>query len=154
MSESETTSTTAARAAEVPIEQTVARVRSAASWFFWIAALSIANTVLVQMKSQSVTALGLGVTLVIDTIGGTSALVISVLCAGFFALLGWQARQFKLWPFYVGLAVYALDASIFVFARDWIGIAIHAFVLFVLFAGASSLRTLRKAGPAAAAAAA
>jgi len=142
----------AAPATELPIEQTVARVRSAASWFFWIAALSIANTVMVQMKASTVMALGLGVTLVIDTIGGMVAFVASVLCAGFFALLGWQARQFKLWPFWVGGVLYAFDALIFVFAGDWIGIAIHGFVLFMLFGGAMSLRTLRKAAPAAAAA--
>ena len=141
-------------APELPIEQTVARVRSAANWFFWIAALSLVNTVMVQMKANTVMALGLGITLAIDSFGGTTAFVVSALCAGAFALLGWQARQFKLWPFYVGMVVYGLDALILFFVSAWLGLLIHAFVLFSLFAGAASLRTLRKAGPAAAAAAA
>ena len=137
----------------MPIEQTVARVRSAANWFFWIAALSLLNTMMVLAKSGTVMALGLGTTLVLDAIGGPIPLALSLTCIGFSALLGWQARQFKLWPFYVGMALYAIDALIFVLATDWIGMAVHAFVLFSLFMGAASLRTLRKAGPAAAAAA-
>ena len=145
---------------ETPVAAVEAGVRSAANWFFWIAVLSVINSAMVYFKSESVMALGLGVTLVLDAIGGMMRadgggaiaqaipMALSALCVGVFALLGWQARQLKMWPFYVGIAAYGLDALIFIVSGDWVGMGIHAFVLFMLFGGAMTLKALRRAAAA------
>lgn len=149
----------------MPRAQLETNARRSANWFFWVAALSVLNTVMiVAMKSETVMVLGLGITIVMDAVaaealaqGGVSLmaaipLALNVIAIGVFALLGWQARKLKAWPFYLGFALYALDSVLFIMAGDWIGIGIHAFVLFVLFTGMATVQTLRKAPPAAAAA--
>ena len=56
--------------------------------------------------------------------------------------LGWRAGARRSWAFVLGLALYALDALIFVLAGDWLSVGFHAFVLFGVWSGYSSLRAL------------
>jgi hypothetical protein len=53
--------------------------------------------------------------------------------------MGSQGARGKLWAFYVGLAVYALDALIYVSFQDWMPVAFHALAIFFIGRGALSL---------------
>ena len=126
---------------------------SAASWFWWIGALSLVNSVLTMNDTSFAFTFGLGVAQIGDAwMAGDSGLLstlgffLSFGFSGLFLLLGWLAKH---WPpaFLIGMAVYALDSTIFIFAQDWIGVGFHAFALFLI---ASGYRAYRQAADAAA----
>jgi hypothetical protein len=137
-------------------------VRSSGAWFWWIAALSLVNTVGSMMKLKYAMVLGLGVTQVFDVMVYFDAsgapksdvsLLISVIhigvvvaASGLFYLLGRMARARSLPAFAIGIFLYALDSLIFVLGGDWIGVGFHAFVLFWLWGGYRVTRALNAAG--------
>ena len=117
-------------------------VRSAAQWFWWIAGLSLVNVVLYQTGSKTSFVMGLGVTALSDAALADSkpmGFVVDAVAIGFFLLMGSQGARGKLWAFYVGLAVYALDAFIYVSFQDWMPVAFHALAIFFIGRGALSL---------------
>ncbi|NJN65004.1 MAG: hypothetical protein HC882_09105 [Acidobacteria bacterium] len=135
-----------------------ARVRGGASWFYWIAALSIVNSIVVHMNGEWGFALGMGVTQVFDAIaiaigeasGGSAGTVATVVAIAFdlvaasvMALFGFLASREKAWAFVIGAVFYALDGVIFVIAGDLVGIGFHAFALFFVISGFLALRQLR-----------
>jgi hypothetical protein len=140
----------AAPEAPAPVKPTAGEValaspaiRSAARWFWWIAGLSLVNVVLFQTGSKANFVLGLGVTALADAVFANSkpiGFVVDAIAIGFFLLMGSQAARGRLWAFYVGLAVYALDALIYVTVQEWMPVAFHALALFFIARGALSLR--------------
>ena len=133
-------------------------IGSGANWFYWIAGLSVVNSVMHLFGSDRSFIVGLGITQVIDAIaaGGASsagasagnvlraiALFLDFMMAAFFVLLGWQAGKKRAWAFVLGMILYALDGLIFVLIRDWLSIGFHVFALFGVWAGYSALRKLR-----------
>jgi hypothetical protein len=121
---------------------------SGANWFFWIAALSIINSIVALSGSQWGFIVGLGITRVIDAIAfaaaaesgseGTIKLIafgINLVIAGFVAVWGYLARKRHRWAYVTGMVLYGLDGAIFVFAQDYLSVGFHAFVLFQLFRG-------------------
>jgi hypothetical protein len=135
----------AQRPAPSPSEVALASplIRSGARWFWWIAGLSVVNIVLFQTKSNASFVLGLGITALSDAAFANDKLtgfVIDAAAVGFFVLMGLQAARGKLWAFYVGLAVYALDALIYLNYQDWMPVAFHALAIFFIVRGAMALR--------------
>lgn len=127
-------------------------VQSGARWFWWIAGLSLVNTVLFHSGSDVNFVLGLGLTtlanlLFVDQV--PLALALSTLTIGFYVLVGWQAAQGRLWAFYVGLVVYAADALIYVQVGDWMSVAFHAVAIFFIAKGVMRARELGSASSAA-----
>jgi GYF domain 2 len=119
-----------------------ARLRSGASWFYWIAALSLINSVATLLGAGWRLIVGLGITQIVDAFaerlggGGLSvALALNVLISGVFVVFGVLAYKRKLWAYAVGMGLYLLDGVIFAVASDWLAAAFHAFVLFRLFSG-------------------
>ncbi len=140
------------------VEKLEKTLRSGANWFYWIAGLSVVNSAIQLLGSDTGFIIGLGVTQVVDGFakagadhagGGAGvvvraiAFVIDLVVAGFFALLAWQAGKKRSWAFILGMLLYALDALIFLLIRDWLSIGFHAFALFGLWTGYSSLRRMR-----------
>jgi hypothetical protein len=125
-------------------------IGSGARWFWWIAGLSLVNVVMYQTESKTSFVVGLGMTLLSDVIFRGNQLVgflIDAIVIGFFVLIGWQASRGKLAAFYIGLAVYVLDALIYVRAQDWMPVAFHGLAIYFIVKGAMSLRAaLQKAG--------
>ncbi len=122
---------------------------SGANWFFWIAALSLINSVVLLANGRWSFLAGLGITQIIDGIamgiadeaGGTAtiiAFVLDLMVAGVFVVIGLFARKHHTWAFILGMCLYALDAVIFLLAQVWFGLAFHAFVLYSLFRGLSA----------------
>ena len=127
----------------------VKRIHTSANWFFWIAGLSMINTVIAISGGNWSFIAGLGFTQLVDavmqnagSIGTVIALAFDILAAAVFVGLGLLARRMVVWPFIVGLIIYVLDALILIIAQLWLGVAFHVYVLIMIVVG---MNTLRKA---------
>jgi len=129
---------------------TLAQLKSGASWFYWIAALSLVNSVVAFTGSDWRFIIGLGITQIFDAIGQEIssggkfvALVLDLIAAGICAVFGVFANKGQMWAFITGMVLFGLDGLIFLLVGDWIGVAFHVFVLYCLFRGAQACRQLR-----------
>lgn len=135
------------------------RFKGGANWFYWIAGLSIINTVIFLLGSDWSFVVGLGITQVVDGVvaglasysGGGNAIMVKVgaflinaTIAGIFALFGVLSRQRSRGAFIIGMVLYALDAFIFVAVGAWLSVAFHAFALFGLWGGLRALGQLNE----------
>jgi hypothetical protein len=128
---------------------TEAPLKSGASWFYWIAGLSLINSIVAFTGSDWRFILGLGITQVFDALGhdigsagNAVVLALDLLAAGVCVFFGVFAHKRHLWAFVVGMVLFALDGLIFLFAQDWLGVGFHVFVLYCLFRGAKACREL------------
>jgi hypothetical protein len=127
--------------------------RQGSAWFFWIAGLSLVNSVIILTGNEWSFIIGLGVTQLIDGIavalsadlGSTATLValfLDLLVAAAFVGLGILARRGYQAVYLVGMIVYAFDGAIFLLVQDWLSVGFHAFALFCIFAGFKANRAL------------
>jgi hypothetical protein len=80
-----------------------------------------------------------------EQVGGSVkviALVLDLMVAGIFVVLGLFAQKHHTWAFVFGMVVYALDGLIFVMFGDWLSAAFHAFVLYSIYRGLAANRKL------------
>jgi hypothetical protein len=143
------------------IAQLARRVSSGASNFYWVAALSVINTLMSVFNAGRYFVIGLAISLLVDGIfvGVAEALpeaqlivklidvVISVVIAGVFALFGYLAIKGKRWAFIVGMVLYAFDALLMLAFQEWIGLIFHLFFLWGMFGGLQALSKLQKFMP-------
>ncbi len=128
-----------------------------AHWFYWIAALSVINSIIFMFMAKSGVSfvVGLGITQKIAAIGVEAAregdpalryvaLGVEIVAAGIFALFGLLARKMHLWAFVVGMLLYALDSLIFVYAEEWWSVGFHVFAFGGLCYGVAAQWKLRK----------
>jgi hypothetical protein len=122
---------------------------SSTSWFFWIAGLSVINSLISVFGGGVRLIVGLGITSVADALSSESgatvkvlSFVFTLLMAGLIAILGVLARKFFHWAFIVGMVVYALDGLLLLIAPDYLGLGFHAFVLFLLSKGVPASKKL------------
>jgi len=132
------------------------KIRSGASWFYWIAGLSILNSILLYTNQNLVFVIGLGITQLTDAIAmefinaepGASAtikavaLTVDILVSVILVMFGWLANKKNKWAFICGMTAYFLDGLIFLKVQDWMSIGFHLFALFFIFKGYSSLKDL------------
>jgi hypothetical protein len=122
--------------------------RSGALWFYWVAGLSVVNSLASLTGQQWRFILGLGITQLADALavhsgrGVGAVAVMDAVIVGGFVLLGRFAERGRVWAFAVGAVIYALDGLIFVGLRDWIGVAFHVFVLVMTVRGLDAARRL------------
>ncbi len=127
---------------------------SGAKWFYWIAGLSVVNTVIIFNEGDFTFVIGLGITQVIAGVGEVLAedvgplarqiaLALVVLCTGVFVVFGRYALKRRHWAFITGMVLYALDALIFLGVQDWWSFGFHIFALFCLYGGLRAERQLR-----------
>jgi hypothetical protein len=138
-----------------------AKLHSGARWFFWIAALTMINSIIVVMNGNWSFLAGLGITQIIDGLAlnisgqvGSAAIAIALILnatvAGVFVLFGLQAGKRQNWAFIIGMILYALDGLIFVLAEVWASAGFHVFALICIFLGLRAslkLNELEKANP-------
>ncbi|BCM93918.1 hypothetical protein IAD21_05813 [Abditibacteriota bacterium] len=127
-----------------------------ANWFFWIVGLSLVNAFLISGGSDKVMAIGANATLIMDYIAkeeiaksasmaGTLRgveVIFDVLVLGFYAFCGLMAVRGRVWGFYVGMTVFALDTIVSVISVDVIGGLLHAWALFCMWQGVSALKQI------------
>ena len=129
------------------------QLKGGGSWFYWIAGLSLVNSVIALSGSGTRFILGLGITQIFDELaqgmgsgaGLAVAVVLDLLAAAVFVLFGVFANKRHTWSFVVGMALYALDGLIYLIGQEWLGVGFHAFALFCLFRGFKACRALNAA---------
>jgi hypothetical protein len=125
--------------------------RSGGQWFFWIAALSLVNTIVAFTGQEWRFIIGLGITELVHGIAeqsggaGVKAGLVGLVVIGVFAFLGQRAVQGYGWAFVVGMALYGLDGAIFLLVQDWVGVGFHAFALTMMARGYLAARQLSPA---------
>jgi len=119
-----------------------ARVRAGARWFYWIAGLSLVNSLVVIFGGQFHFVVGLGITSVVDELakgigsaGTVLDLVINGTVAGLFFLFGSFAGKSHKWAFLAGMVLYGLDGLLLLAAKDILSVGFHAYALFTISRG-------------------
>lgn len=135
------------------------RLRNGANWFFWVAGLSMANSVIHLLGGSLSFMIGLGVMQVVDAIfleiaaavGPEGALIAKLFAlaldagiAAVVALFGFLARRRQTWIFVVGMVLYGLDGLLLLWVGDLWSVGFHALVLAGLYSGLTASRELRK----------
>ena len=117
-------------------------IKSGASWFYWIAALSVVNSVSALMGGSWRFIFSLGITELVDafaaqmgTTGKSVALGLNATVAGVFVLFGVFAGKRHGWAFIAGMVLFALDGLLTALLQEWISVAFHAFALYCIFKG-------------------
>ncbi len=125
------------------------KLRRGSAWFYWIAALSLVNTLLFIFGANINFLIGLGTTQLItaivlgigDGIGGSAAMgiakliavILSLAMTAIVALFGYLSRKGNR-PFLIGgMVLYALDGLLLLLFREWFGFLLHLFVLWGLY---------------------
>jgi hypothetical protein len=121
---------------------TAARAKAGAKWFYWIAALSMINSIVVITGGNFHFVVGLGITSVVDAMAkqaGSAGSVLDVIINGFvagaFALIGTFAVKAQRWAFLLGMTLYALDGLLLLGARDFLSVGFHAYALYAIYRG-------------------
>jgi hypothetical protein len=105
------------------------KIRNGVGWFFWIAALSLINSIVYLLGNNFAFFVGLGITQVVDGItsvlarefgsGGNIVLILGfatdVAIAGMFVVIGVFGRKRYRTPIIIGMVLYALDGVILLF---------------------------------------
>jgi hypothetical protein len=133
-------------------QQLERRRRIGARWFYWVAGVSLVNTMVALAGQHWRFIIGLGATQIANGLaartgrGWAPTILLDLLLIGGFVLLGYLALQGQQWAFPVGIGLYALDGVVFVAARHWVGLGFHVFVLIMIGKGFQAARQLDRSG--------
>lgn len=131
-----------------------AQARKGTDWFFWIAGLSLINTITSLLNLKFSFIAGLAITQFIDAVAiqltknaTDSGKIISFIVAfcidlgiaGLFILAGFLARKQYRWIVVAGMALYALDALVLLIFQDWIPFLFHGWALWNIWLGLQNL---------------
>lgn len=109
-----------------PTDQLIAKARvdlmrsmSGARWFYWIAGLSIVNSIIHFSNGTATFVVGLGTTQITDAYSTSHhqlpiGIAIALIISGLYVLFGYFALKRQLWAFVTGMVLYLLDGLIFV----------------------------------------
>ncbi len=127
------------------------KMKSGANWFYWIAALSLINTIISISGGRFSFIFGLGLTQVVDAFAGEAGraaivpqLIISAFIAALVAGFGFLANKEHAWAFWVGMVCYAGDGLLCLLARDFLATAFHAWAIFGIYGGVKALQSLQQ----------
>ena len=131
------------------------QLKNGASWFYWIAILSLINSILFMSGSTFGFIFGLGITQLFDSIGteladdfGFGAKVFAFLfnciIAAVYIVFGIFSNKRITAVCIIGLVLYALDGALCLLAQDWLSVAFHAFAVFSIFKGLQAGMQLNK----------
>jgi len=135
------------------------QLKSGANWFYWIAGLSVVNSVIAVAGGDWYFIIGLGMNHLVNGIisaatpGGYSnadaiaiaiGLIFNVLIAGLFALFGYLANKRFKWAFITGMILYTFDGLLFLIVSDFLSIGFHIFALYGMYRGFTGLQKLER----------
>lgn len=131
-------------------EAAEADLKKRAGLILTIAVLSLVNTVISYFDGNIRFIFSLGITQVVDELAKQlpsaaimAGLTIDVIISGAFILLGVMARNGRRWAFVTAAVFYGIDTLIFLLVQDWIGLAVHVYVMYQMFMGLKDIRNLR-----------
>jgi Na+-transporting NADH:ubiquinone oxidoreductase subunit NqrD len=127
-----------------------AQARAGAKWFYWIAGLSMINSLVVLRGGNLHFVVGLGITSLMDglgkrvgEVGPVLDLVISGFVAGIFVLFGISAVKPRKWAFVTGMSLYAMDGLVLLAARDFLAVGFHGFALYAIYRGYAAAKLVQ-----------
>lgn len=127
--------------------------------FYWIAGLSLVNSVVFLTGGKASFVVGLAFTQIVDAIAMMLAEKLSamsgtlirmfgigldVLLSGIFFLFGYLGHKHHWKTIIAGIALYALDAILLLFFSDWLAVLFHLWMLVLLIQGVRSIREIKK----------
>jgi len=130
-------------------------VLTAANWFYWKAGLTVINSFIMMTGTLWAFFLGLSITQIFHGVatgvteelgvsGGNIyqgiALVLSLFCAGFVAMLGYFGRQGKRWALIVGLIIFCFDAVLYLITFSIFGVLLHGIAIYLISKGISAAK--------------
>ncbi len=131
-------------------------MKGGASNFYWIAALSVINSLVNIFGGGVFFVMGLGATLFIDVVAGGIAqemggspvirimgFLFSLAFDVIFALFGYFAGKGHRWAFITGMVLYSLDALLMLIFQDWLAFGFHLFFLYGIWQGFAALGKLK-----------
>lgn len=140
---------------QIQLVETEKQFERGISWFYWIAGLSLVNSVLWLTGAEWSFIIGLGATQMVDAIVlGLSeemqlgnaikyvAFGVDLLIAGIYVLIGFLGLKRIKAVIIVGMVFYTLDGLIFLLVGDYLSIAFHGYALFCIFGGLKALKQL------------
>jgi len=134
---------------QVEIADLMQRFKSASSWFYVIAGLSLVNSLIAIFGGGWRFIFGLGLTSVANAViaqsesgGKIIGAIFSLAIAGLFVIFGFLAKKHFHWAYIVGMVFYLLDGVISLLIGDWLGAAFHAYVVYQLFRGLAPSKRL------------
>lgn len=112
--------------------------------FYWVAGLSLVNSVLAHTGANIRFPIGLGITQFMDgvaiglheSMGGIAvgiAIFFDLFTAGVCALFGWLTGRGMKAVLVIGMILYALDGLLCLMFGDWLSAGFHAFILYKFF---------------------
>jgi hypothetical protein len=127
----------------------IQRGDNGAKWFYWVAGLSLVNSAIQMGGGGIYFVVGLGATLVADSMAvqiahenpdiamGAKVLTIGfdVIVALILCIFGWLSTKRYLIFFAIGMVLYVLDGMLFILFQDWMSVAFHAFALYSMIGG-------------------
>lgn len=135
-----------------------ARFKNGVTWFYWIAALSVINSIIYTAGGTITFVVGLGATQVIDGLASGFAerlgsnwaylkdigLLLDVIVAAIYALFGFLGKKHHRAPIIIGFILYILDAGITLICKDYFGALFHILALVGIFGAIKVLNEERK----------
>lgn len=132
--------------------------RGGINWFFWIAGLSILNSIIFALGANLTFTVGLGMTQLVDGFihagtqgSGQNAWVIIVIgvmvnlfIAGIFALFGFLGRKRNRGAIIAGLVLYLIDAILVLVFKDYFGFLFHGLAVYGIITGLRAMNQLQK----------
>jgi hypothetical protein len=132
------------------------QMKGGASNFYWIAALSVINSLVTIFGGGFYFVIGLGVTLLIDGVtkgmsdqmGGNPIVLgmgflFSLIFDLLFVVAGYFAGKGQRWAFIAGLILYGLDALLMLAFQEWLGFGFHLYFMWGIWTGLSALGKLK-----------
>jgi len=142
-------------AAPGPDPEWTARVKRGANWFYWIAGLSVVNSLAFIGGAQLHFLGGLGLTELADAVIAASinegaptaikavSIIFDLVAVTGFALAGYYANKFVRTAFLIGIIIYGLDTLIVLALGAYFMAAFHAFALYSLINGYIACRQMK-----------
>ncbi len=125
------------------------RIRTSAQWFYWVAALSLINSLIYLFKGDVSFLAGLAVSQIADAFaahlgffGPYFNLGLDLIIAFFVCGFGYLAAQGSRAALIVGMILYALDGGIYLLFSAYLPALFHAYVLYRMGRGWMARRQL------------
>lgn len=126
-------------------------IASGANWFFWIAALSLVNSVALYTGANFTFIIGLFITQIVDSIGielysGTTermyVFIFNLFIIGAVVGFGFLSKKKHNWAFMIGMITYTLDGLLALLYQDFLGAAFHVVALYGIYRGFQASKLL------------
>lgn len=132
--------------------------KNGASWFYWVAALTVVNSFMLHGGAGRHFVVGLGSLVLVDSIAAevavqepnaagvarAVAMTIDAVVVVLVAACGWLSNRRWTSIYAIGMVLYLLDGLLFLLMGDIMSVAFHAFALWGMWNGWQAFRKLKQ----------